>query len=45
MPHPWFGEEADAEEMVGSADAQARIITLSADGTFPFKLGKFALQL
>ncbi|HIC8929448.1 ShlB/FhaC/HecB family hemolysin secretion/activation protein [Enterobacter asburiae] len=41
---PWFGEEADAEEMVGSADAQARIITLSADGTFPFKLGKFALS-
>jgi hemolysin activation/secretion protein len=30
--------------MVGSADAQARIITLSADGTFPFKLGKFALS-
>lgn len=41
---PWFGEEADAEEIVGSADAQARIITLSADGTFPFKLGKYALS-
>ncbi|EOY8405218.1 ShlB/FhaC/HecB family hemolysin secretion/activation protein [Enterobacter asburiae] len=41
---PWFGEEPDAEEMVGSADAQARIITLSTDGTFPFKLGKFALS-
>lgn len=41
---PWFGEEPDAEEIVGSADAQARIITLSADGTFPFKLGKFALS-
>jgi hemolysin activation/secretion protein len=41
---PWFGEQADAEEMVGSADAQARIITLTADGTFPFKLGKYALS-
>ncbi|HCM9117010.1 ShlB/FhaC/HecB family hemolysin secretion/activation protein [Enterobacter sp. D2] len=41
---PWFGEEADAEEVVGNADAQARIITLSADGSFPFKLGKFALS-
>jgi len=41
---PWFGEQADAEEMVGSADAQARIITLSADGTFPFTLGKYALS-
>lgn len=34
----WFGEEADAEEVVGSADAQARIITLSLDGTLPFKM-------
>ncbi|MGN7789333.1 ShlB/FhaC/HecB family hemolysin secretion/activation protein [Enterobacter sp. 22452] len=41
---PWFGEQADAEEMVGTADAQARIITLSIDGTFPFSVGTQSLS-
>lgn len=34
----WFDEQPDAEEKVGSADRLARIVTLSLDGTFPFKL-------
>lgn len=40
----WFGEQADAEEMVGSADPLARIITLSVDGTFPFKAGDLSMS-
>ncbi|MDO2447872.1 ShlB/FhaC/HecB family hemolysin secretion/activation protein [Enterobacter vonholyi] len=35
---PWFGEQPDAEELVGSADPLARILTLKVDGVFPFKL-------
>nr|WP_233469366.1 ShlB/FhaC/HecB family hemolysin secretion/activation protein [Enterobacter asburiae] len=34
----WFGEESDAEEVVGSADSQARILTMSLDATVPFNL-------
>ncbi|WP_230852807.1 ShlB/FhaC/HecB family hemolysin secretion/activation protein, partial [Citrobacter amalonaticus] len=40
----WFGEQADAEEMVGSADPLSRIITLSVDGTFPFKAGDLSMS-
>ncbi|MFO6296568.1 ShlB/FhaC/HecB family hemolysin secretion/activation protein [Rahnella selenatireducens] len=34
----WFGEQPDAEELFGSADSQARIITLGIDGTLPFRI-------
>ncbi|CCJ94313.1 Hemolysin activator protein precursor [Cronobacter malonaticus 681] len=40
----WFNELEDAEEQVGSADPQARIVTMSVDGAFPFKLGKLSLS-
>ncbi|EMD9272595.1 ShlB/FhaC/HecB family hemolysin secretion/activation protein [Cronobacter malonaticus] len=40
----WFNELEDAEEQVGSADPQARIITMGVDGAFPFKLGKLSLS-
>ncbi|ELY2679797.1 ShlB/FhaC/HecB family hemolysin secretion/activation protein [Cronobacter sakazakii] len=40
----WFNEQADAEEMVGNADAQARIITLGVDGAFPFRFGDVAMS-
>ncbi|MCK1970783.1 ShlB/FhaC/HecB family hemolysin secretion/activation protein [Franconibacter sp. IITDAS19] len=40
----WFGEKPDAEEVVGSADSQARIITLGVDGSFPFRLGKLSMS-
>nr|WP_263009427.1 ShlB/FhaC/HecB family hemolysin secretion/activation protein [Cronobacter sakazakii] len=40
----WFNEQEDAEEMVGNADAQARIITIGVDGAFPFTLGTFSLS-
>lgn len=35
----WFGEQQDAEEVVGNAGRLARIVTLGVDGTFPFSLG------
>ncbi|EMA4138527.1 ShlB/FhaC/HecB family hemolysin secretion/activation protein [Cronobacter turicensis] len=41
---PWFNEQEDAEEAVGNADAQARIITLGVDGAFPFRLSNLALS-
>ncbi|EIV2970827.1 ShlB/FhaC/HecB family hemolysin secretion/activation protein [Cronobacter sakazakii] len=40
----WFNEQEDAEEMVGNADAQARIITLGVDGAFPFRFGDVAMS-
>ncbi|EPN9528137.1 ShlB/FhaC/HecB family hemolysin secretion/activation protein [Cronobacter malonaticus] len=40
----WFNELEDAEEQVGSADPQARIVTMGVDGAFPFKLGKLSLS-
>ncbi|ELY5932211.1 ShlB/FhaC/HecB family hemolysin secretion/activation protein [Cronobacter turicensis] len=40
----WFNEQEDAEEQVGNADPQARIITLGIDGAFPFKIGKLSLS-
>ncbi|EKK5222599.1 ShlB/FhaC/HecB family hemolysin secretion/activation protein [Cronobacter sakazakii] len=40
----WFNEQEDAEEIVGNADAQARIITMAVDGAFPFKVGKLSLS-
>lgn len=40
----WFGEKADAEEISGSADAAARILTMSVDGSFPFKLGNLLMS-
>lgn len=39
----WFGEQPDAEEVVGNADRQARIITLGVDGSFPFKIGGLSM--
>jgi len=41
---PWFNEQEDAEEAVGNADAQARIITLGVDGAFPFRFSNLALS-
>ncbi|ENT4822059.1 TPA: ShlB/FhaC/HecB family hemolysin secretion/activation protein [Citrobacter farmeri] len=41
---PWFGEQADAEEVVGNADKQARILTLSVDGTIPFILAGHSMS-
>lgn len=41
---PWFGQKPDAEEMAGSADRLARIFTLGADGTFPFKIGGLSMN-
>ncbi|MFG3913501.1 ShlB/FhaC/HecB family hemolysin secretion/activation protein [Cronobacter dublinensis] len=40
----WFHEQADAEEVVGNADPQARIITLGVDGTLPFNVGKLSMS-
>ncbi|EOV8970921.1 ShlB/FhaC/HecB family hemolysin secretion/activation protein [Cronobacter turicensis] len=40
----WFNEQEDAEEQVGNADPQARIITLGVDGAFPFRLGNLSLS-
>ena len=40
----WFGEQPDAEEVVGSADAMARIVTLGVDGTFPFRIGGLSMS-
>ncbi|ELY3468525.1 ShlB/FhaC/HecB family hemolysin secretion/activation protein [Cronobacter universalis] len=40
----WFNELEDAEEDVGSADPQARIITMGVDGAFPFKIGKLSMS-
>ncbi|EOW6772653.1 ShlB/FhaC/HecB family hemolysin secretion/activation protein [Cronobacter muytjensii] len=40
----WFNEQADAEEEVGNADAQARILTLGVDGSFPFRAGNLSMS-
>ncbi|EOW6617286.1 ShlB/FhaC/HecB family hemolysin secretion/activation protein [Cronobacter dublinensis] len=40
----WFNEQEDAEEEVGNADPQARIITLGVDGTFPFRVGALSMS-
>ncbi|ELY4872789.1 ShlB/FhaC/HecB family hemolysin secretion/activation protein [Cronobacter sakazakii] len=40
----WFNELEDAEEDVGSADPQARIITIGVDGAFPFRFGDVAMS-
>lgn len=41
---PWFGQQADTEELVGSADPLARIVTATIDGTFPFRIGGASLS-
>ncbi|EKK7715026.1 ShlB/FhaC/HecB family hemolysin secretion/activation protein [Cronobacter dublinensis] len=40
----WFNAQEDAEEEVGNADPQARIITLGVDGTFPFRVGALSMS-